>query len=203
MYSEEQQSQLSPGEVLQILKDGNWRFRNDEVNEHNIHDERREAAEFQHPIALIHSCIDSRLPVEMLFDQGIGDIFVSRIAGNVENEDVIAGMELACTDFGSKVIIVMGHEDCGAIKAVCKHHDSPDLEHLYKKISHAVKAVEKETGIPAGSHTNLHKVTLKNIELTLERIRQSSPILKKLEEEGKIIIIGAYYSIMEGLVSFL
>ena len=203
MYSVEQQKELSPQEVLQILKDGHWRFRNDETRERDIHEERQESADSQHPIAIIHSCIDSRLPVEMLFDQGIGDIFVSRIAGNVENEEVVAGMEIACRDFGSKVILVMGHEDCGAIKAVCDHHDSPDLKHFYKKIASAIKTVEAETGVPAGNKTNLHKVTLKNIDLTIKRIRESSPILREMEEKGEILIRGAYYSTLEGLVTFL
>ncbi len=203
MYTKEQLESFTPESVLQELKDGHWRFRNEEPKNRDLHDERKESTMGQHPIALIHSCIDSRIPVEILFDQGIGDIFVSRIAGNVENEDVIAGMEIACRDFGAKLILVMGHEDCGAIKAVSDHHDSPELKHLFKKISCAIQEVREKDGMDEGGKINFHEVALKNVELTIERIRQSSDVLRKMEEQGKIIITGAYYSIVDGFITFL
>ncbi len=157
----------------------------------------------QYPFAIILGCIDSRVPVEILFDQGVGDLFVARVAGNFENNDILASMEYACAVTGSKLIMVLGHEGCGAIKAAC---DDVQMGHITELVARIQPAIEQTHIEGAKSSKNKHcvnDVAKTNVQLTLQRIREKSPLLRKLELQEKIKIVGAFYEISTGRVSIL
>jgi len=186
---------LSPKEALQKLIDGNTRFRQHQYIERDFKQEVKDVVEEQYPFAIILGCIDSRVPVEILFDQGVGDLFVTRIAGNFENEDVIAGMEYACKVVGSKLIMVLGHQDCGAIKAAC---DDVQLEHISKLITKIKPAIVQTDSMGANSSKNkkdINNIAKTNVKLTIQRIQAKSEILRTLVANGEIQIVGAYYEL--------
>lgn len=195
------QSAITAPEVLEILKEGNKRFTNDQPIHRNLPDEIRATSAAQHPIAIVLGCIDSRVPVETIFDMGVGNIFVARIAGNVVNDDIIASIEFACHVSGAKLIVVLGHTFCGAIKAACEH-DSIDghLGALIEKIKPAVEAEKKNT---PHSHTQfLDKVTELNIENSLQNIFNQSELLNRMIKDKQVGLIGALYNVSSGVVSF-
>lgn len=203
MSKKEILNQLSPDEALQKLIDGNLRFRKSEHINRDFMKETQDTAGEQYPFAIILGCIDSRVPVEILFDQGVGDLFVTRVAGNFENDDILASLEFACKVVGSKLIMVLGHEDCGAIKAAC---DGIEVGHITSLINNIKPAIVNTKIIGDSTSENkkyINDVAKSNVQLTIKRIREKSSIINFLEQEGRIKIVGAYYNIDLGKVSLL
>tara|TARA_E500000178_G_C16940857_1_gene716329 strand:- start:881 stop:1393 length:513 start_codon:yes stop_codon:yes gene_type:complete len=160
----------------------------------------------QYPFATILSCIDSRVSAELVFDQGVGDIFSVRIAGNFVNEDILGSMEFACKLAGTKLVVVLGHTACGAVKGACDHARLGNLSALIQKIEPAVEAVTEPTDASQRNSGNIqfvNDVAVKNVHMTIDNIREESPVLAELEAEGAIKIVGAMYDINNGSVTFL
>ncbi len=202
----EQQQALTPDAVLSDLMDGNKRFAAGEVTLHkNVRDEISAAAAGQHPQAIILSCVDSRVPVEVVFDQNIGDVFVARVAGNVENVDILGSMEFATKAAGAKLVMVLGHEACGAVKGACDGVEMGNLTALLTRIQPAIDAVSKDAeGDRTSKNTEfVDRVIRQNVVQTVKDIRASSPILAELEKEGTIKIVGAHYDLDTGEVTLL
>jgi carbonic anhydrase len=202
-HSREDQQHLTPELALQILKDGNNRFVNNLKANRNLLQQVNETSEGQFPFATILSCIDSRTSAELIFDQGLGDIFSIRIAGNILNEDILGSMEFATKVVGTKIIVVLGHTKCGAIAGACNHVEMGNLTTLLNKIQPAIYAEQSVTENRNGSNPEfVKKVTDLHVGMTIERIRRESPIITQLESEGAIRIVGAMYDIETGLVTF-
>lgn len=201
----EQQAQLTPQQVLDTLKQGNKEFVNDDLTVRNNTVRVREAAMGQYPKAVILSCLDSRVPVEDIFHRGIGDIFVARVAGNIVNEDILGSLEYACKVSGSKLIVVLGHEYCGAIKSAIDDVELGNITALLAKIQPAVRtAGEGYEGDKSSSNPEfVERVCDHNVLLGVENIRQHSPILKEMEDNGEIMIVGAVYNMKTGEVEFI
>ncbi len=198
------QSKITPNAAVQMLKEGNGRFVNQKPLNRNFEEQIQATTKGQYPFAAIISCIDSRIPTEIVFDQGIGDIFNARIAGNFVNEDILGSLEFACKLAGSKLIVVMGHTSCGAIKGACDHAKLGNLTQMLEKLSPAVNGVETSENEERNS-SNLdfvNKVSQKNVELTIENIKKESPVLYELYEQGEIGIVGAMYHVESGKVTF-
>lgn len=197
---------MSPQKALEFLKEGNQRFQNNLKANRNLLEQVNDTSEGQFPFATILSCIDSRVSAELVFDQGLGDIFSIRIAGNFINEDILGSMEFACKLAGTKLIVVLGHTSCGAIKGACDHARMGNLTALINKIEPAVAAVKEPTDESRRNSGNLEfvdNVSIKNVELSLENIRERSRILAEMENKDEILITGAMYDIKTGQVSFL
>lgn len=194
---------LTPHKVLDILKEGNNRFVLDKPINRHIPQDLKAASYTQHPIAIIVGCIDSRVPVESIFDMGFGDVFVSRVAGNVINDDILGSLEFACHTAGAKLIVVLGHTFCGAIKAACDHSDVGYIKHLLDKIRQAI-AAETITKHDRTSDNPIFmmNVTKLNVENALKEISSKSNILNRLVKEGEIKLVGATYDIKTGIVNF-
>ncbi len=201
----ETQAQITPAMAKDILQRGNERFVENRRLERDLGWQVSKTAKGQYPFAIVLSCIDSRVPTEIVFDQGIGDIFNARIAGNVVNEDVLGSMEFACKFAGSKLIVVLGHTSCGAVKGACDSVQLGNLTKLLEKITPAVKATESGPGEDRSSSNEafVNRVAVKNVELTIENIRQQSSVLNELYGEGKIDIVPAMYDVASGKVEFL
>ena len=203
--SAEEQKKLTPKAVLEDLMAGNKRYVEGKVAEPNIKARIEASSSGQFPKAVILSCLDSRVPVELVFDQGIGDVFVGRVAGNVENEDMLGSMEFATKAAGAKLVMVLGHGACGAVKGACDKVELGNLTGLLKKIEPAVKAVE---GFSDAERTSknpafVEKVIEQNVRQTVADIRSSSPILAEMEKNGEIMIVGGLYSLEDGSVKLL
>ena len=194
------QEKLTPKTAHNILVEGNKRFVQNLKAQRNLKDQVLQTSNGQFPFAVILSCIDSRVPAELVFDQGIGDVFSVRVAGNIINEDVLGSMEYACKVAGSKIVVVMGHTKCGAVTAACKHVELGNITHLLEKIKPAVKAIEK--GEEVLDEMAIEKVATLNVEMSIERIRKESPILAEMEKNGEIEIVGSIYNVADGLVTF-
>lgn len=199
----EEQRALTPDRVIQNLKEGNKRYMNNDLTARDLPAMVRNASQGQYPEAVILSCLDSRVPVEEVFDKGIGDLFVGRVAGNIVNEDLLGSMEYGCKVSGAKIILVLGHEACGAVKASI---DKVKLGHISAIISKINPAITKSQDF-AGEKTAKNDafvdyVAKNNVLNTIETIREKSPILKEMEEKGEIKIVGAYYSLKNGEVKF-
>lgn len=202
-HSKETQSSLTPDMALQILKEGNQRFVNNLKANRNLLQQVNETSAGQFPFATILSCIDSRTSAELIFDQGLGDIFSIRIAGNILNEDILGSMEFATKVVGTKVIVVLGHTKCGAIVGACNHVELGNLTALLKKIEPAIQVEQTTTGKRDGSNPDFVKnVTENNVHLTIDRVRKESPIIAELEQQGQIKIIGGLYDVETGAVMF-
>ena len=201
--SKETQSKLTPGLALQILKEGNDRFVNNLKTNRNLLQQVNETSEGQYPFATILSCIDSRTSAELIFDQGLGDIFSIRIAGNILNQDILGSMEFATKVVGTKIIVVLGHTKCGAIVGACNHVEMGNLTALLNKIQPAIYAEQKTKDNRTGSNPSFVKnVTELNVHLTIDRIRRESPIIAGLETNGQIKIVGGLYDVETGSVKF-
>jgi len=199
------QTALSPQDAVQLLKDGNARFVAGEPIQRDLHSQVKQTATGQYPFAAVLSCIDSRIPTEIIFDQGIGDIFNARIAGNFINEDILGSLEFACKLAGSKVIVVMGHTSCGAVKGACDHAELGNLTQMLAKINPAVEAV---TTAPTEDRSSanlefVNQVAEKNVDFAIEEIKLKSPVLLEMLQQGAIEIVGAMYDVKTGSVSFL
>ncbi len=202
-HSKESQSSLTPNTALEILKEGNLRFVNNLKANRNLLQQVNDTCNGQFPFATILSCIDSRISAELIFDQGLGDIFSIRIAGNVSNKDILGSMEFATKLAGSKVIVVLGHTKCGAITGACQQVKMGNLTSLLDKIQPAIEqentVVENRTGENAAF---VKKVTEINVHLTMENVRNESPIIAEMEKNGEIRIVGGLYDVENGNVIF-
>jgi len=201
----EAQNSYTPDTVLNDLMAGNERFIASNMEARDLNSQRRETIGGQYPKAVVLACIDSRVPVETVFDQGVGDIFVARVAGNFENEDMLGSLEYSCKVAGSKVVMIMGHESCGAVKAACDGVELGNITHLLSNILPAVSLTKDQVD---GEHNSSNKdfvakTVENNVKLTIDRIRERSPILKEMEDEGAIKIVGGVYSLTTGQVDLI
>lgn len=203
IIDQEKQSELTPQAVLEDLMEGNKRFVENRMHSRDYASQINKTSGGQWPQAVILGCIDSRVPVETVFDQGVGDVFAARVAGNFENTDILGSMEYSCKVAGSKLVMVLGHEACGAVKSACDHVELGNITHLLSNIQPAVEATETSGERNSQNADFVAGVVQKNVELTLVRIREKSPILKEMEENGEIKIVGAVYSISTGKVTLL
>ncbi len=194
------QENLSPKDAHAILVEGNKRFVENLKAQRNLKDQVIETSKGQYPFAVILSCIDSRVPAELVFDQGIGDIFSVRIAGNIVNEDVLGSMEYACKVAGSKIVVVMGHTKCGAVTSACKHVELGNITALLSKIKPAVTLIEAKKDTM--DDEAIEEVSVTNVKISIDRIRDESPILAQMEKDGNIEIVGAIYNVSNGKVEF-
>jgi carbonic anhydrase len=204
-HTKETQAAISPEIAINLLKEGNKRFQTNNAVERILLDQVLDTSTGQYPFATILSCIDSRVSSELIFDQGIGDIFSARVAGNFVNEDILGSMEFACKLAGTKVIVVLGHTACGAVKGACDNAELGNLTKLISKIKPAVEAVAEPTDLSLRNSSNIdfvNKVAEKNVHLTIDNIRTQSAVLKEMEDENAIKIVGAMYDIHTGLVTF-
>jgi carbonic anhydrase len=204
-HTRETQATMTPQKSLQYLKEGNQRFQNNLKANRNLLEQVNDTSDGQFPFATILSCIDSRVSAELVFDQGLGDIFSVRIAGNFANEDILGSMEFASKLAGTKLIVVLGHTSCGAIKGACDDAKLGNLTAMLSKIKPAVNAVSvpSDTNLRNSKNSEfVDSVSKKNVELTIDRIHAESPILSEMEKNGEIMIIGAMYDINTGEVTF-
>lgn len=199
----EEQAALSPDDVIQVFKAGNERFMANDLTARDHSAQVRKSTNAQYPKAIVLSCVDSRVPVEDVFDRGIGDIFVARVAGNFVNEDILGSMEFACKVSGAKLILVMGHEHCGAVKAAIDDVKLGNITPMLKKIKPAVDAVAYDGERNSKNEAFVHKVSESNVRQTMKNISANSPILKEMVDKGEIKIIGAVYDMDTGEVVFL
>lgn len=201
----ETQANITLATAVQMLQEGNMRFTTGNPVNRDLHSQIEQTATGQYPFAAIVSCIDSRIPTEIVFDQGIGDIFNARIAGNFINADILGSLEFACKLAGSKVIVVMGHTSCGAVKGACDHAKLGNLTQMLDKIMPAVNAVSTPEGTDrsSGNLDFVNKVAVKNVELTIQDIKAQSPVLNEMYENDEIDIVGAMYDVKTGNVSFM
>lgn len=200
----EQQKALTPDAVLQSLKDGNRRFVNNNVTARDHSSLVRDASFGQFPKAVILSCVDSRIPVEDVFDKGIGDIFVARVAGNIINDDILGSMEFGCKVSGAKLIVVLGHSSCGAVKSAIDNVKLGNITTLLNKIKPAVVKSQNYTGEKTSKNEEFTDLVGRNNVLnSIELIKSKSPILKQMLEKGEIKIAGAYYDMKTGEVTFI
>lgn len=199
-----EQSKLTPDDVIGILKQGNDEFVNNRSMPRNTPERIKAAVNGQHPEAIILSCIDSRVPVEDVFHRGIGDVFVARVAGNIVNTDILASMEYACKVSGSKLVVVLGHESCGALKSAIDEVKLGNISELLEKITPAVNSSKSGFQGEASSSNKffVEKVSHSNVALAMSEIRKKSAILKEMEDRGEIKIVGAMYHLQNGKVDF-
>lgn len=200
--TKEMQAKITPADALKILIKGNARFVNAKSHDRDLLTQVNATSVGQFPFATILSCIDSRVPAEMIFDQGIGDIFSIRIAGNILNEDILGSMEFACNLAGSKLIVVLGHTNCGAVKGAVGNVKLGNLTGLLKKIEPAVNTAKREGTIDAEDSIFMDKVIGHNVDNVADEITQRSTILSKMVNDGTIKIVKAVYSVDTGVVSF-
>jgi carbonic anhydrase len=203
--TKEQQSKLAPEAVLKDLLEGNARFVQGKTSDPDIARRITNSASGQYPKAVVLSCLDSRVPVELVFDQGIGDVFVGRVAGNIEDEDQLGSMEFATKVAGAKLVMVLGHSDCGAVKGACDNAKLGNLTALLKKITPAVESVKD---FKQGERTSANKkfveaVIAANVLRTVADIRKRSEVLADLEAKKQIMIVGALYDLQSGKVTIL
>lgn len=202
-FTAERQAQLTPERMLAKLKERNQEFVKGDLTLRNTSGRIRKAANGQHPGAVILSCLDSRVPVEDVFHSGIGDLFVARVAGNTANDEILGSLEFACKVAGAKVIVVMGHNNCGAVKAAIDNVELGNITALLRPIRTAVAKLpdfegEKTSANPAF----VEAVCRENVRTVIEEIRAKSPILKEMEEKKEIAIVGAEYLLESGAVKF-
>tara|TARA_B110000285_G_C15026893_1_gene564607 strand:+ start:296 stop:898 length:603 start_codon:yes stop_codon:yes gene_type:complete len=196
--TKEIQDSISSTRAVEMLKEGNQRFLNKNEQDRDLHVQVSQTSGGQFPYAVVLSCIDSRVPVELVLDQGIGDIFSARVAGNIINEDILGSMEYACGVAGSKAILVLGHTKCGAVTSACKGVELGNITALLSKVKPAIANVQERNG-----EVEVEEVTKANVHQSIKEIRENSSILSDLENEGKIKIVGAIYHVEDGRVSYL
>ncbi|MFS2222169.1 carbonic anhydrase [Pantoea sp. B65] len=202
VMSKEQRDKMTPNDVITHFKKGNQRFRDGKMLRHDYLAQKRGSRAGQYPLAVILSCIDSRAPAEILLDTGIGETFNSRVAGNIENGDILGSLEFACALAGAKVVLVMGHTSCGAVKGAINNAELGNLTGLLNKIKPAIARTVYEGKRSGDNYGFVDAVAKTNVQMTVEDIRKDSPVLKKLEDEGKIKIVGSLYHLEGGRVEF-
>lgn len=204
--TKETQATMTPEKSLQRLKEGNVRFQNNLKAERNLFEQVKDTSNGQYPFATILSCIDSRVSSELIFDQGIGDVFSARIAGNFVNDDILGSMEFACKLAGTRLVVVLGHTACGAVKGACDDAKLGKLTGMLDKIKPAVNAVKLPEEASSRNSSNIefvNNVAEKNVQLTIDKIVADSDVLAEMQENGEIMIVGGMYDIQTGAVSFL
>ena len=202
--TQEMQSAVTPDKAIAMLKEGNQRFLDGNLLERDLMAQVKETAGSQYPYAVILGCIDSRVPPELVFDQGVGDIFSARVAGNFVNQDILGSMEFATKVAGSKLVVVLGHTSCGAIKGACDHVELGNLTGMLENLMPAVRAVDDVVGERNSSNTKfVNDVSHANVELTVANILARSPVMKELVDNGEIKIVGAMHDVKTGRVTFM
>lgn len=202
-HNKETQAQMTPRKALQFLQEGNSRFINNLKANRNLLEQANETRDGQWPFATILSCIDSRTSAELIFDQGLGDIFSVRIAGNIVNTDILGSMEFACKVAGSKLIVVLGHSKCGAVKGACDHVEMGNLTELLSKIQPAVYQEKETTNNRTSKNSEfVENVAEINVKRNVKNIIERSFVLEQMLEEGQIGIVGAMHNIESGKVIF-
>lgn len=198
------QAGLKPDDVLKDLMDGNKRFVAGKNTDYNLLKQATETASGQYPKAVILACIDSRVPVEYIFDQGIGDVFVARVAGNFENTDILGSMEYGVKVAGSKLILVLGHEHCGAVKSAINGVELGNITAMLEEIKPAIEKSQDFKGEKTSKNEEfVAHVCENNVLVTMNDIREKSPILKEMEDKGELMIVGAVYDLDSGKVTLL
>jgi carbonic anhydrase len=201
--TEAQREKLTPDDIIAAMRKGNERFRLGKESPHDYLAQQKATAKGQHPAAVILSCIDSRAPAETIMDLGIGDCFNARVAGNIANDDILGSMEFACKLAGAKLVLVMGHTACGAIKGAIDNAQLGNLTGLLAKIRPAVQATQYQGERSSKNYDFVDAVARKNVELTMTDVRRRSPVLMELETSGAIKIVGAMYNLETALLEFL
>lgn len=204
VMTKEEQTRLTPDAILQEFIDGNKRFQSGTTTVRDHSKQARKSAPGQFPKAVVLSCVDSRVPVEDVFDQGLGDIFVGRVAGNFVNEDLLGSMEFACKVSGAKLVLVMGHQHCGAIKGAIDDVKLGNITAMLSKIKPAVAMSQDFKGKKTSKNDEFVKhVSENNVLYAIDQIRKKSPILKEMEDKGEIKIVGVFYNLTDGTLEFL
>ena len=205
VHTKSTQALMTPEKALLSLKEGNERFQNRKREERNLIEQVKDTSEGQYPFATVLSCIDSRVSAELIFDQGIGDIFSIRIAGNFVNTDILGSMEFACKLAGTRLIVVLGHTSCGAVKGACDDAKLGNLTSMLAKIKPAVDSTTLPTDINIRNSSNIsfvNNVAVKNVELNIQNILNSSEVISEMVNNGEVKIIGAMYHVSSGAVNF-
>ena len=205
-HTKQTQEAMSPDAALQALKDGNNRFITSTQVSRDLMQQVAETSKGQYPFATVLHCIDSRVSAELVFDQGIGDLFSIRIAGNFVNEDILGSMEFATKLAGTKVVVILGHTACGAVKGACDHAKLGNLTGMLEKIAPAVSQVKDPADASLRTSSNIdfvNRVAVKNVHMAIDNLRAMSPVLKEMEAAGEIKVVGAMYHIENGQVVFL
>jgi carbonic anhydrase len=198
----ETQSTITPQKALELLKEGNERFVGKNMITRDLNLQVSQTAGGQWPHSVVLGCIDSRVPNELVFDQGIGDIFSARVAGNFVNTDILGSIEYGCKVAGSKLVVVLGHEGCGAVKGACDGVELGNITSMLANLQKAVDSVDEAGDRTSANKDFVHKVVDSNVELTVADIRNQSPLLKGMEDAGEITIVGAVYDVATGKVTF-
>jgi carbonic anhydrase len=198
-----QRDEMSPTEIIDVIKKGNERFRSGVRQNRNYLNEQKASASGQYPAAALLSCIDSRAPAEVIMDLGLGDIFNCRVAGNVANTDILGSMEFACRLAGAKVVLVMGHTACGAIKGAIDNAELGNLTELLDKIKPAVQATNYSGERSSKNYAFVDAVARTNVQMTMDNVRKNSAVLADLESKGTIKIVGAMYNLETAALEFL
>lgn len=204
-HTQETQSAITPDAAISLLKEGNARFMANQGVDRDLQEQVTDTSTGQYPFATILHCIDSRVSAELVFDQGIGDVFSIRIAGNFVNDDILGSMEFASKLAGTKVVVVLGHTACGAVKGACDDAKLGNLTTLISKLKPAVAAVDSPSDPSERTSKNIdfvNSVAEKNVYMTMDNIRSQSAVLKEMEDNGEIKIVGAMYDIKDGSVTF-
>ncbi len=202
--TQEMQEDITPAKALEMLKEGNERFVKGAMLDRDLLEQVEQTASGQYPYAVVLGCIDSRVPPELVFDQGIGDIFTPRIAGNFVNTDILGSMEFATQVAGSKLIVVLGHSSCGAVKGACDNVKLGNLTDTLEDLMPAVQAVTDVEGERNSSNSAfVEAVSHMNVEMTVDNILEQSPVMKKLVDEGELMVVGAMHDVSTGKVTFM
>ena len=205
-HTKQTQVSMSPDTALQALKEGNKRFVTSTQISRDLMQQVADTSTGQYPFATVLHCIDSRVSAELVFDQGVGDLFSIRIAGNFVNEDILGSMEFATKLAGTKVVVILGHTACGAVKGDCDHAKLGNLTGMLEKIAPAVSAVKDPQDAALRTSGNIdfvNRVAIKNVHMAIDNLRSMSPVLKQMEDAGDIKVVGAMYHIENGQVTFL
>jgi carbonic anhydrase len=205
-HTKQTQVSMSPDTALQALKEGNKRFVTSTQISRDLMQQVADTSTGQYPFATVLHCIDSRVSAELVFDQGVGDLFSIRIAGNFVNEDILGSMEFATKLAGTKVVVILGDTACGAVKGACDHAKLGNLTGMLEKIAPAVSAVKDPQDAALRTSGNIdfvNRVAIKNVHMAIDNLRSMSPVLKQMEDAGDIKIVGAMYHIENGQVTFL
>lgn len=201
--TKEMQLSLTPEKAIELLHEGNKRFVNNLKMNRNLLQQVNETSTGQYPLAVVLSCIDSRTSAELIFDQGLGDIFSVRIAGNIVNEDILGSMEFACKVAGAKAVVVLGHTKCGAVKGACDHVEMGNLTNLLSKLQPAVFAEKTVTSNrSSGNDEFVEKVATLNVKMAMQQVHEKSTILNDMIARKEIALIGGMYNVETGLVEF-
>jgi len=203
-HTKETQNTMTPEKAVQFLKEGNERFQNNLKANRDLLEQVNDTRDGQFPFAVVLSCIDSRVSAELVFDQGLGDIFSVRIAGNFINDDILGSMEFGCKVAGSKLIVVLGHTSCGAVKGACDHVELGNLTGMLEKIQPAVNSVKGDYADKSSANADfVQEVAVNNVKLTVDAITDRSEVLKEMVDNNEIKIVGAMYDVASGKVDFM